>query len=143
MNCIIREYNKQDYNGLSKLLNTTYGSTIGETELLQHYISKTKRIIVAIDDETKELTGCAFAEEQIDYIRPNKVLYVTYVAVDEQFQGRGIGRQIMNYIEVIGKETRCNAIEFTSADFRTGAHAFYNRLGFSQKKTTHFIKEYI
>ena len=74
-------------------------------------------------------------------MRPSRILYITYVAVDENYRKHGIGRKLLSKVEKICKERACSAIELTSADFRTDARAFYNKLGFTKKKTTLFIKE--
>ena len=141
MDIIVREYSNQDYEGLSKLLREAYDANIEEETLKQHYLGETKKIIIAANAITKKTTGCAFVEIQTDYVRPDKVLYITYVAVDEKYRGQGIGRKIIEYIETMGAKLHCNAIELTSANFRTGAHAFYKALGFTIKKTTHFIMD--
>ena len=141
MDCVLREYDDKDFEGLSRLLHEAYDATIDEGMLKKHYLSETKKIIIATNPNTGEPVGCAFAEEQTDYIRPDKVLYITYVAVDEKYRGQKIGSKIMEHMETIGIELQCNAIELTSANHRTGAHAFYHTLGFSIKQTTHFIKE--
>lgn len=141
MDIIVREYRKQDYEDLSRLLHEAYDTNIEEATLKQYYLGETKKIIIAANAITGKAIGCAFAEIQTDYVRPDKVLYITYVAVDEKHRGLGIGRKIIEYIEMIGAEMHCNAIELTSANFRTGAHAFYKALGFTIKKTTHFIME--
>lgn len=141
MELIVREYENHDFEGLSKILYEAYNTTIEEETLSQYYIENNKRIIIAANTTTNVPIGCAFIEIQTDYIRPNKILYITYVAVDEQYRGQGIGRKIMEYIKNFGIELQCNAIELTSANYRIGAHAFYKTLGFSIKKTTHFIQE--
>lgn len=135
----IREYQSSDYPELVTLLQKVYGSTIDKNILEGNYISDCRSIIVAVTEDS--LVGCAFEEVQVDFVRPSKVLYVTYVAVDENYRKHGIGRKLFERVENIAKENTCSSIELTSADFRTGAHAFYNSLGFTKKKTTLFIKE--
>lgn len=141
MECIIREYNDSDFEGLFRLLHEVYGTNINEEQLKLFYLGAEKKIIIAANAATGEPVGCAFTEVMTDYIRPDKVLFLTYVAVNEQYRGQRIGCRIMKYVEAVGKELQCNAIELTSANYRIGAHAFYKELGYSIKKTTHFIKE--
>lgn len=140
MNITIRYYQENDYRLLIKLLEKEYGSQIDQATLEKEYVSNKRSIIIAVSDEDL-LVGCTFLEIQEDFVRPSKVLYVTYVAVDENYRKHGIGRKIFERVENIAKENTCSSIELTSADFRTGAHAFYNSLGFTKKKTTLFIKE--
>lgn len=140
MDIIIRYYQKKDYELLIKLLDKEYNSHINQTRLEKTYISDKRSIIVAVEKEDS-LVGCTFLEIQEDFVRPSRVLYVTYVAVDEKYRMHGIGRKIFERVEEIARENACSSIELTSANYRTGAHAFYDSLGFTKKKTTVFIKE--
>lgn len=136
----IEQYKSSDYSGVKRLLHRVYDSNVDKETLEKYYLNADKSIIVAYTDDNS-LVGCAFTEYQKDYIRNNFVIYVTYVAVDENYRKHGIGRKIFGYIEEMCRSFKCSAIELTSADFRTDAHAFYDALGFTKKKTTYFIKE--
>lgn len=136
----IRYYQSKDYLLLLPLLEKVYGSRINQSTLENTYMTDNRLILVAICDKTM-LIGCAFIEVQEDFVRPRKILYVTYVAVDEEYRKHGVGRMLMNAVENACEEFDCTAIELTSADFRVDAHSFYKAIGFTRKKTTHFIKE--
>lgn len=139
--CVIRQYKSEDYSQLIGLLNRVYETCIGQKCLEENYLSKEKYILIAEDIFTSKLLGCAFAEIQQDYIRPHTLMYITYVAVDEEYRKHGVGRALFDKIDEICLKTGCSAIELTSADYRTEAHAFYKSIGYSRKKTTLFIKE--
>ena len=136
----IREYQNRDYTELLSLLDAAYNSTITQEVLEKEYISSTRSILVAVN-ESDHVVGCTFVEIQEDYVRPNRIAYVTYVAVDENCRRQGIGRKLLHAVVDICKDRECSAIELTSANHRTGAHAFYESLGYTKKKTTVFIKE--
>lgn len=140
MDIRIRYYRSSDYNMLICLLREVYGSNIDQKTLERVYLSDTRSILVATTED-EVLVGCTFTEVQEDYVRPSRILYVTYVAVDEKYRKHGIGRLLFDKVEEECREEACSAIELTSANFRTDAHAFYNNLGFTKKKTTLFIKE--
>ena len=140
MSIIVREYHTSDYSGLIALLGKVYGAKTPQDVLEKQYLTASRSILVAAD-ERGEIVGSTFVEIQEDFIRPGRVAFVTYVAVDEQCRKQGIGRKLMLSAEEIGKANNCSAIELTSADFRVGAHAFYASLGFTKKKTTVFIRE--
>lgn len=135
----IREYEKSDYEGLLKLLNNVYSSKISRATLEEQYINENRKILIAVDDI--KVVGCTFVEIQEDCVRPRRSVFVTYVAVDEAYRKRGIGRKLYSEVERICKNSHCSAVEFTSANFRKEAHAFYQSLGYSKKDTTLFIKE--
>ena len=140
MEVIVREYKKSDFTGLIELLANVYGSEIEQDKLENIYLSEKRKILVAVD-ENNTVAGCAFLEKREDFIRPERVLFISYVAVDEKIRKQGIGKKIFEEIEKIAQKEKCSAIELTSANYRTGAHAFYASLRFSPKKTTVFIKE--
>ena len=136
----IREYQKSDFPELFLLLNMVYNSTITQEILENKYISTIRSILVAVND-SGHVVGCTFIEIQEDYVRPSRIAYVTYVAVDENCRKQGIGRRLLDSVIDICKERKCSAIELTSANHRIGAHAFYESLGFTKKNTTVYIKE--
>lgn len=140
MEIMIREYRSEDYQPLIEILRKEYGSSIEQETLEKEYITDKRSVIVAQTD-SGIVAGCAFLEVQEDFVRPSKTVFVTYVAVREDHRKLGIGRRLFEKTEEICKQRECMSIELTSADFRTGAHAFYASLGFTKKKTTVFIKE--
>lgn len=136
----IRDYQKSDYAELIILLNTVYDSCISQEVLEEYYISASRSILIAVN-ESGHVVGCTFVEIQEDYVRPSRIAYVTYVAVDEKCRKQGIGKKLLAAVEMICKSRNCSAIELTSADFRIGAHEFYKSFGYTKKATTVFIKE--
>ena len=142
MTIMVRNYQESDYQGLIHLLGDVYDSEIPKDILESNYLSSSRSILVATN-ENGLIVGCAFIEIQIDYVRPKKIAYITYVAVDVNYRKQGIGKKLMSAVEDICIDKGCSAIELTSANFRTGAHAFYESLGFTRKKTTVFIREIV
>lgn len=126
-------------NGLLVLLHDVYGSEITKETLEEKYISDSKKIMIAVEGDS--VLGCSFIEERFDFIRPEHTLFITYVAVSSNHRKKGIGRMLFNSIFQFAKDNDCSAIELTSANYREEAHAFYKALGFTEKKTTIFIKE--
>ncbi len=140
MKVVVYDYKESNYSELFSLLNDVYGSNISKNVLEENYLSDTREIIVA-EDENSGLVGCAFLEYMEDFVRPSKSAYITYVAVKESVRKQGIGRLLFSEIERKSKERNCDSVEFTSANYRTEAHNFYCAIGYTEKKTTHFIKE--
>ena len=137
----IRQYRDGDFPQLSGLLTEVYQSPVDQKTLETHYLSDRHFIILAEDQETGRIAGCTFIERKQDYIRPGVILYVTYVAVSEACRKQGIGKALLAEVERMCHDLGATAIELTSANFRTAAHAFYESIGYTKKKTTVFIKE--
>lgn len=94
-----------------------------------------KYLLAAFDPETGTLCGSLLGvvfEDICDDGRP--ILLVENVAVLEEYQGKGVGRQMFEEIERWGKEMDCHYEILVSGMGRTGAHKFYNTLGFIEAK---------
>ena len=64
---------------------------------------------------------------------------ITTLVVDEAHRGHGIGRMLVAAAETAARDAACSRIEATSALHRTGAHRFYEGLGYGQT-SAHFLK---
>jgi GNAT superfamily N-acetyltransferase len=56
--------------------------------------------------------------------------YVSDMVVDEAYQGRGIGTQILDHLVSWAREQGCRRIELNSSFHRKDAHTFYEHRGF-------------
>jgi GNAT superfamily N-acetyltransferase len=65
---------------------------------------------------------------------------ITALAVDEAHRGHGIGRMLVAAAETAARDAACSRIEATSALHRTGAHRFYETLGYG-RTSAHFLKQ--
>lgn len=142
-NCVsevtIENYDSAYFNQLFLLLADVYSTAIPQSSLEGNYLGPDKEIVLALLND--KVVGCAFLEYNADYIRDRKTVFVSYVAVNITFRQHGIGSKIFSEIEGRARNRSCSAIELTSANYRSSAHAFYHALGFSKKQTTVFIKE--
>jgi GNAT superfamily N-acetyltransferase len=57
------------------------------------------------------------------------VAYITALVTTKQWQGRGIGRELVSAAFRWAEEHRCVRLSVTSAEHRADAHAFYPRCG--------------
>ena len=63
------------------------------------------------------------------------------LAVLPQTQGKGIGKTLLQGLEQEAEKRGYNFIRLNSADHRTGAHAFYERVGYTcDKMQKRFIR---
>ena len=92
------------------------------------------------DDTSHELVGYIHAEVY-ESLYSKAGFNILALAVLPQSQGRGFGRDLLEGLE---KETKRRSYEFirlNSADHRLGAHAFYERVGYTcDKVQKRFIK---
>lgn len=66
----------------------------------------------------------------ISYEIEGRFLRLTALAVREDRQGHGVGRRLVEAAEALARERGIVALWLHSNRRRTGAHAFYERLGF-------------
>ena len=68
-------------------------------------------------------------------------LNILGLAVESSFQGKGIGQNLMKFIEEIALKNNVKYIRLNSASYRIGAHRFYESIGYTCDKTQkRFIK---
>lgn len=98
-------------------------------ESLREKASREKTFLALSDDE---IVGCIFADERADH------LYVGKLAVAAEWQGRGIGRQLLRKAEEFACEKGKNALTLqTRIELAANQEAFY-RLGFREiERTAH------
>jgi histone acetyltransferase (RNA polymerase elongator complex component) len=64
---------------------------------------------------------------------------ISSLVIGSQWQRHGVGRKLIEVAEEFGWSHGCQRIEVTSGDHRTGAHEFYQKLGY-QIDERRFIK---
>lgn len=64
------------------------------------------------------------------YCHPRNVYYVTEFGVDEAYQRRGVGRELMDFMEADARARGFSGIELDMWTFNESAQAFYEALGF-------------
>lgn len=86
------------------------------------------------DSTSHDLVGYVHAEvyESL-YSKPG--FNILALAVLPQTQGQGIGRTLLQGLEQEAKKRGYNFIRLNSADHRLGAHAFYEKVGYTCDKT--------
>ena len=127
----VRDATSADANDLSRLLMQLGYPT--EPHVAQERLARTTadgngRIILAVKDGA--VCGMITTYCLRTLHRPGDICRITALVVDASVRGAGIGRLLVEEVERYARETDCVRVEVTSAAPRTGAHAFYLRLGY-------------
>ena len=92
------------------------------------------------DDTSHELVGYIHAEVY-ESLYSKAGFNILALAVLPQSQGRGFGRDLLEGLKKETKRRGYDFIRLNSADHRLGAHAFYERVGYTcDKVQKRFIK---
>lgn len=90
------------------------------------------RFIVAEDG--RRIVGWLHAVV-VEYVEANPFVVVGGLVVDQGSRRRGVGRILMESAEKWAQERHCSIVRLWSSAGRTGAHQFYERLGYRNIKT--------
>ena len=92
------------------------------------------------DPASHALLGYVHAEVY-ESLYSNAGFNILALAVLPQSQGKGIGKALLQCLEVEAKQRGYAFIRLNSADYRTEAHAFYEQVGYTcDKLQKRFIK---
>lgn len=92
------------------------------------------------DEDSRSIVGYIHAEVY-ESLYSEAGFNLLALAVLEEFQGKGIGRQLLEAIEKEVRERQFHFIRLNSGSHRKKAHAFYEHAGYdSDKVQKRFIK---
>jgi GNAT superfamily N-acetyltransferase len=87
--------------------------------------------------------GCLAVHAVPHLARTGRWARIESLVIDQPARGAGTGAALMRAAETQARRWGCLAIEVTSARTRPGAHAFYQRMGFTDvcHRSGRFLKE--
>lgn len=92
-------------------------------------------VIIGFENEqTRKIIGFVHAE-LYESLYMDTGINILGLAVDSNFQGRGIGKRLMNAIEDYALKNNISFIRLNSNVRRTEAHKFYESIGYVCDKT--------
>jgi GNAT superfamily N-acetyltransferase len=136
----IRPARPEDATALAPLSGQLgYPATAAETR---------SRLSVILDDPEQVVYVAELSGQIIGWIQA--ALYFTLesgaavelrgLVVDERLRGTGVGRALLHQAERWALEHETPVVRLRCNVIRTGAHAFYQRLGYSLIKTQHAFR---
>ena len=101
-------------------------------KLVKNYIQESdKKLLVAILDDMK-IVGMISMMLLPRLNRDTLEMYVPELIVLEKYQGKGIGKKLINSCITFATEKKCHRIRLESGNERKESHKFYKHLGFEQ-----------
>ena len=142
---MIRKIKIEDAEAVQRLCNISLGYSVS-IETVMRQIQKLPEdanhhyIYVYEDEKLQKVVGFVHAEVY-ESLYSYAGLNILGLAVLPEFQGKGIGRELMHYLEVNAKNDSVSFVRLNSADYRVEAHKFYESIGYVCDKTQkRFIK---
>ena len=134
----IRDAKPSDAARLSKLF-TYLGHPIEEKAVRKNLSALKKTgelpLLATLD---KQVVGVCGVNRRVAVHRSAPIGRISVLVVDEQAQGHGIGRMLVEAAEEWMRKKGCKLVEVTSNDRRTAAHAFYRHLGYERSSIRFF-----
>lgn len=135
MELVFRQAKKSDLAALVQLMDQL-GYAVSEEQLAKNLELYHPNVIVAEIDH--QIVGCVALHFLPHFHSPETHMRVVSLIVDRNFRGKGIGKALLKQAEI--RAEGCEYVELTSAQHRTGAHAFYRRQDYTNEETFHFRK---
>lgn len=142
---MIREINISDAQEIQKICKIALGYDV-DISTVKNQINKllcdNKHHIIAVYEDDNIQKAIGFVHAQVyESVYSDTGLNILGLAVDPKFQGNGVGKKLMYYIEKYALDNNMAFIRLNSANYRLEAHKFYENIGYtSDKLQKRFIK---
>ena len=142
---MIRKLKTEDAESIQKICEVSLGYSVS-IETVMRQIQKLSEdvnhhyIYVYEDEELQNVVGFVHAEVY-ESLYSYAGLNILGLAVLPEFQGKGIGKELMRHLELNAKDDSVTFVRLNSADYRVEAHKFYENIGYKcDKLQKRFIK---
>jgi GNAT superfamily N-acetyltransferase len=141
MSIVIRAMAPTDISA-ARLLLAQLGYELNANEVERRYNAVRERgeHAVFVAEENGRIIGFLHLYERPAFDKPPEVI-VQAIVVDQSLRGTGIGKTIMCMAEWWALERGYSSIALTSNITRSGAHSFYNRIGYKIEATSHLLRK--
>ena len=141
MSIVIRAMALTDISAARILLSQLgYEMNTSEVERRYNAIRERGDHAVFVAEKDGRVIGFLHLYERPAFDKPPAVI-VQAIVVDQSLRGTGIGKTIMSMAERWALERGFSSIALTSNISRSGAHWFYNSLGYKIEATSHLFRK--
>lgn len=136
---MIRNIKIEDAETIQRICNISLGYSVS-IETVMRQIQKLSEdvnhhyVYVYEDEKLQKVVGFVHAEVY-ESLYSYSGLNILGLAVLPEFQGKGIGKELMYYLEVNAKNDSVLFVRLNSADYRVEAHKFYESIEYVCDKT--------
>ena len=135
---MIREIDISDAEEIQKICKIALGYDV-DISTVKNQINKlscdNKHHIIAVYEDDNIQKAIGFVHAQVyESVYSDTGLNILGLAVDPKFQGNGVGKKLMYYIEKYALDNNMAFIRLNSANYRLEAHKFYENIGYTSDK---------
>ena len=135
---MLRDLKTRDVAAICEINKETLGysfSLVETASQLAKLSQDSHHYLLGFEDSTShDLVGYVHAEVY-ESLYSKAGFNILALAVSPQAQGQGIGKSLLQGLEEEAKRRDYGFIRLNSADHRLGAHAFYEKVGYTCDKT--------
>ena len=135
---LLRDLKTRDVAAICEINKETLGYSFSLEETasqLAKLSQDSHHYLLGFEDSTShDLVGYVHAEVY-ESLYSKAGFNILALAVSPQAQGQGIGKSLLQGLEEEAKRRDYGFIRLNSADHRLGAHAFYEKVGYTCDKT--------
>ena len=142
MSLIIRKSEPKDAEAITTINRDEMGYLypVKQTEEKLRKLLDDESHLILVAENEGEVLGYVHAEVY-DLLYFDTMVNIMGIAVSSASRGMGVGKALMSAVEDWAAKIGADAVRLVSGAERTGAHAFYERVGFTGgKKQLNFKK---
>ena len=143
MSIAIREMGPLDISACRLLLfQLGYDLTLQEVKRRYGAIQEKQDHAVFVGEQDGQVVALLHVYERPAFDKPPEVI-VQALVVDQNWRGIGVAKTMMNVAERWAANRGFSSVALTSSVSRSGAHSFYERIGYKAEATSHLFRKYI
>ena len=142
---MVREVNKDDFDGLMKLYSHLHNNPIPEKtseimELWDRITDDRDHHIIVAEEDGKIISSCVCVI--IPNLTHNQQAYalVENVVTDEAYRGKGFATKCLNYAKEIALKKNCYKLMLLTGSKKENTLSFYRQAGYNSEDKTAFIQ---
>ena len=136
---MIRNIKIEDAEAVQRICEVSLGYSVSIEKVMRQIqklsVDVNHHYIYVYEDERLQTVVGFVHAEVYESLYSFAGLNILGLAVLPEFQGKGIGKELMNHLELKAKNDSVSFVRLNSADYRVEAHKFYESIGYVCDKT--------
>ncbi len=124
---MIREYREEDFKEVFEIIKENFN-----IEKANCHDNNTIEYVV---EENNKVIGYFIIRRVLDIVKNINYFYLEYVCISKDYQNKGFGSKIIEFVLQKAKEENITYIELTSSYERKAAHHLYEKYDFIKRQS--------